>query len=56
MTDIPRGHRDGYPLSQRIWNRHGGSELERYHRGSAGQEVGNLLGQGSRRALHLFGK
>jgi len=54
MTD--RSHRDGYPLPQRIWNSYGGSEFERDHRGSIGQEVSNIFGQGSPRVPRLFGR
>ena len=45
MTEL--SNRDGYHVSQHVRNGRDGSELERDHCGFTGQEVGNLLGQGS---------
>ena len=53
---IEPSHRGGYHVSQYVWNRLNGSELERDHRGFVGQEVGNLLGQGGYHVPRLFGR
>ena len=45
MTEVL--HRDGYHVSEHVRNGRNGFELERNHYGFIGQEVGDLLGQGS---------